>query len=115
MVFYYICHHIFNIQVRRAHLLRDKTGGSHTRSGVHFQQIYLFSFGNDIVDADNSGSTENVVNGGSEFLYAVAQFIGDARRSYLVRLTVIFGFIVKNSLCDTTSVIGNTTDFSLVL
>ena len=54
MVFYNICHHIFYVDAGGTHLLRDKAGGCHARSGIDFEHINLIAFGYYIVYTHNA-------------------------------------------------------------
>ena len=44
---YNVSHHIFYIQSCCTHLLGNEAGSCHARSGIDFEQVYFFAFGND--------------------------------------------------------------------
>ena len=61
MVFNDIGHHILDVKTGSTYLLGDEAGGRHARCGVYLQEVQLVAFGDDIVDADDAVTTEDVV------------------------------------------------------
>lgn len=49
-----VSHYILDVHTGGTYLLGDETRGSHAGRGVHFKQVYLVAFGNDVVYADNA-------------------------------------------------------------
>ena len=60
-LFYDLGEYIFDVKPGGTHLLGDEAGGGHTRGGVNLQQVELVALGDDIVYADNTMATQDVV------------------------------------------------------
>ena len=94
-VFYDVCQHMLQLQAGGTHLLGNKAGCRHAGRSVYLQQIDFRPFGNDVVHTDDALGSHDVIDGRSKFLHAVAQLVGDAGRSNLVRIAAILGIIVE--------------------
>ena len=64
-----VCQHVFHIKPGGTHLLGDEAGSCHARCGVDLEQVDFASFGDDVVHADDTFTTQDVIDGGCECLY----------------------------------------------
>ena len=53
--------HLLDVEACCTHLLGNEAGGGHARCGVYLQEVELVTLGDDIVDADDTMATQDVI------------------------------------------------------
>ena len=83
--------------------MRYETGGSHSWSGVDFQQMNLIyrlavaalALTDDVVDTYDAVAVENVVDMTGEFGRSLGSVLAEASWSYFLHLSVVLGVVVE--------------------